>query len=69
MGVHRISSKGLIVIILYLFWAFLLMAACVNVQSGADGRKDTIINVEMRLEGVYVERKEGRKTESNQQTE
>lgn len=43
------------------------MAACLNVQPGADGHKDMIVNVEARLEGIYVERKEERQSE--QQTE
>lgn len=43
------------------------MAAGVSVQAAADARKDKILNVQTRLEGIYVE-KEGRETESDQQT-
>lgn len=43
------SSNGLIAITLLL----------INVESGADGCKETIRNVERRREGMYVEGKEG----------
>lgn len=45
------------------------MAARVSVQSAADARKDKILNVQTRLEGIYVERKEERLRGTNKQDE